>query len=62
MKHILYNQVKEHRLGGWLVFTAMRLEMMADRFMFKPLGLTTASFRILMLLDKLGPQTPSEII
>lgn len=62
MKHILYNQVDEHRLGGWLVFTAMRLEMMADRFMFKPLGLTTASFRILMLLDNLGSQTPSEII
>lgn len=62
MKHILYNQVEEHRLGGWLVFTAMRLEMLADRFMFKPLGLTTASFRILMLLDKLGPKTPSEII
>lgn len=62
MKHILYNQVEEHRLGGWLVFTAMRLEMMADRFMFKPLGLTTASFRILMLLDHLGPQAPSEIM
>jgi len=62
MKHISYNQIEEHRLAGWLVFTAMRLEMMADRFMFKPLGLTTASFRILMLLDNLGPQAPSEIM
>ncbi len=62
MKQIIYNQLEEHRLAGWLVFTAMRLEALADRYMFKPLGLTTASFRILMMLAKAGPQAPSEII
>lgn len=62
MKQIIYNQLEEHRLAGWLVFTAMRLETLADRYMFKPLGLTTASFRILMMLYKSGPQAPSEII
>jgi DNA-binding MarR family transcriptional regulator len=62
MKQIIYNQIEEHRLAGWLVFSAMRLEALADRFMLKPLGLSTASFRILMILDSLGPQAPSEII
>lgn len=62
MKQIIYNQLEEHRLAGWIVFSAMRLESLADRFMFKPLGLTTASFRILMLLEQMGPQSPSEII
>lgn len=62
MKQIIYNQLEEHRLAGWIVFSAMCLESLADRFMFKPLGLTTASFRILILLEKMGPQSPSEII
>lgn len=62
MKQIIYNQVEEHKLAGWLVFSAMRMEALADRFMLKPLGLTTASFRILMILDKFGPQAPSDII
>lgn len=62
MKQIIYNQLEEHRLAGWLVFSAMRMEALADRFMLKPLGLTNASFRILMALEKLGPQAPSEMI
>jgi len=62
MKKIIYNKLEEHRLAGWLVFSAMRLETLADEFMFKPLGLTSATFRILMTLDGLGPQSPSDLI
>ena len=62
MEQIVYDQLDEHRLSGWLGFTFMRIKTLADRFMFEPVGLTTASFRILMLLDKLGPQAPSQII
>jgi len=62
MKQISYHEVEKHRLAGVLVYTAMRMEKMADHVIFQPLHLTTASFRILMMLKKMGPQSPSDIM
>lgn len=62
MKQIIYNKLEEYKLAGWLVFTATRLESMAEQFMFKPMGLTAATFRILMTLNSFGPQSPTELI
>jgi len=62
MKQISYHKIEKHRLAGVLVFTAMRMERMADNSIFKPLNLTTASFRILMTLKEMGPQSPSGIM
>lgn len=62
MKQIIYNKLEEHQLAGWLVFSAMRLESLADKSIFKPIGLTAATFRILMTLDSLGSQSPSDFI
>jgi DNA-binding MarR family transcriptional regulator len=62
MKQISYHKVEKHRLAGVLVYTAMRMERMADNSIFKPLNLTTASFRILMVLQEAGSQSPSDII
>ena len=62
MKQIIYNQLEEYKLAGWLVFTANRLESVAEQFMFKPMGLTAATFRILMILNGLGPKSPTELI
>lgn len=62
MKQIPYHEVEKHRLAGALVYAAMRMERMADNAIFQPLHLTTASFRILMILKEMGPQSPSSII
>jgi DNA-binding MarR family transcriptional regulator len=42
--------------------TALRLEMLADRFIFKPLDLTAASFRILAILGKCGQLSPTDLL
>lgn len=62
MKKIIYNRVKGDKLAGRLVYSAMRLESLADTFLFKPMGLTTASFRILISLENFGPQFPFQIL
>jgi DNA-binding MarR family transcriptional regulator len=62
MKQIIYNNLEKQKLAGWLVFSAMRLENLADQFMFKPIGMTTASIRILMLLVSTGSQSPSDLM
>jgi len=62
MKKISYNEIEKHRLAGILVYTAMRLEKIADNYIFQPMHLSTASFRILMMLRQLGPQSPSDIM
>lgn len=61
MKPIIYNKLEEHKLAGWLVFTAMRLELIAETKILKPMGLSAAAFRILMALKGLGSQTSSEL-
>lgn len=61
MKQVIYNKLEQHRLAGWLVFTAMRLESIAETNIMKPMGLTASSFRILMALHSLGSQTSSEL-
>ncbi len=62
MKQIIYNKLEKHKLAAWLVFTAMRLESIAESNIMKPMGLSASSFRILVALQNLGPQTPSELI
>jgi len=49
-------------LPSLIGLTAIRLEMIAERLIFKPLKLSSASFRILMVIDKLGEITPKEIL
>lgn len=45
-----------------IMFTSLRLEALADHHIFKPFGFTSASFRIMALIDRLGPSSPSRII
>ncbi len=42
--------------------TSLRLEAIADRLIFKPLKLTSASFRILAVIGELGEIAPKEIL
>lgn len=62
MKQIPYHKIEKHRLAGALVYSAMRMEKMADNSIFKALDLTSSSFRILMMLKEMGPQSPSDIM
>jgi len=50
------------RIPALVGSTALRLEMIADRLLFKPLGLTAASFRILAVVDKCGALTPTSLM
>lgn len=54
--------LQELSLADLVGVTALRLESIADHLVFKPMKLTSASFRILRVLDKFGEMTPSEII
>ena len=45
-----------------IVFTSLRMEAWADNHVFKQFGLTSASFRIMALIDRLGPSSPSRMI
>lgn len=45
-----------------LVLTAARLELIANRYFFAPLGMSFATVRIIHLLTKKGTLTPSELL
>lgn len=45
-----------------IMFTALRLEALADHHIFKQFGLTAASFRIMSLIERMGAASPSRII
>lgn len=54
--------IKYHSLTDPVIFTAARLEAIANRFVFEPLGLTLASARIIRLLADNGPLTPTDLL
>lgn len=54
--------VKYHSLTDPIVFTAARLEAIANRFVFEPLGLTLASARLIRLLVEIGPMAPGDLL
>lgn len=45
-----------------IVFTAARMEALANHYVFEPLGLTSSTVRILILLRCRGAMNPSEIL
>jgi len=53
---------QELGVPGLIGLTSVRLEMIAERLIFKPLKLTSASFRILAVIGKLDGITPKEIL
>lgn len=53
---------KELSVPGLIGVSALRLEAMAERFIFKPFNLSSASFRILALMIKVPEITPTEIM
>ncbi len=53
---------KEQTIANTIALTALRLELIADRLVFKPLGVTSSSFRILAILDHFGQVSPGEIV
>ncbi|MFZ4648102.1 MAG: MarR family winged helix-turn-helix transcriptional regulator [Patescibacteria group bacterium] len=54
--------MKEQGIPSLLILTSFRLELVLEKLVFKPLGITSASFRILFILDHLGPVSPVEIV
>lgn len=55
-------KIKYHSLTDPIIFTSARLEAIANRFVFEPLGLTLASARIIRLLADNGKLTPSDLL
>lgn len=53
---------QEMTVPSLVAATALRLEILIDRWIFKPLDLTAASFRILAILAKFGQLSPTDII
>ena len=53
---------QELGVPGLIGLTSVRLEMIAERLIFKPLKLTSASFRILAIIGQLDRATPKEIL
>jgi DNA-binding MarR family transcriptional regulator len=45
-----------------IIYTAARLEAVADKYVFNPMGTTAASMKILRLLKDHGPLTPRRIV
>lgn len=45
-----------------VIFTASRLEVLSNRYLFGPMEMTVASVKILRLLDKHKKLTPKEIL
>ena len=64
MKHAQISKVNWQDLDipSLVGATALRLEMIADHLLFKPLNLTAASFRILAVIDRCGTMTPTDLI
>lgn len=54
--------IKHHSLTDPIIFTAARLETIANRFVFEPLGLTLSSARIIRLLADNGKLTPGDLL
>lgn len=54
--------LQDQTVANLIILTAFRLELIADRKIFKPLGITAASFRILAVLSRLGPVSPGEVV
>lgn len=53
---------KTHYITEPIIFTATRLESIANRYIFVPIGTTAAMMKILGLLKKKGPMTPVQIM
>jgi DNA-binding MarR family transcriptional regulator len=49
-------------LAKTLVYTGARLEMIGNRYIFEPLGMTSSSMRILDMLMKHKRLTPTELL
>ncbi len=49
-------------IPGMISMAALRLEALADRYFFKPYNLSSASFRILAIIDYAKESTPTEIM
>lgn len=60
-KKIKLNPVIEY-VTSPIVFTAARMEALANRYFFEPLGLTSSTVRILILLRFHGAMNSSEIL
>lgn len=45
-----------------IMFTSLRLEAYAERNIFKQFDFTASNFRIMAMIDRLGPTFPSEIV
>lgn len=53
---------KNKTITAPILFTASRLESIANRFVFQPMGTSFSSMKILRLLELKGPQTPKRIL
>lgn len=53
---------KTHYITEPIIFTASRLEAIANRYIFLPMGTTAAVMKILGLLKMKGPLTPRQIM
>lgn len=53
---------KPEKIAEPIICVASRLEYIANKFVFNPMGTTSASIKILRLLQKIGPMTPNRIL